>query len=156
MKFTERELSTMLHALRIIQCEGRLEGCAAGMCEHFDEDTPLTNAEIDELCEKINVDETQDAIYADAIARFTGKDAESIYADLTAQHKFLENILDTWGEAFDDPDEDIAGSDAVQSLGDIVRAAQDILQRPGFTGELKIDDHVCDDDCRSYGCKEGR
>lgn len=53
-----RELATILHGLRLIQCEGRIEGCAAGDCEHFDEDSggaaSLTNDEIDELCEAIN------------------------------------------------------------------------------------------------------
>jgi hypothetical protein len=52
--FTEREIATILHGLRMIQCEGRIEGCAAGMCEHFEDYDELSNEEIDSLCEKIN------------------------------------------------------------------------------------------------------
>ena len=52
--FTDRELATVLHGLRTIQCEGRIEGCAAGDCEHFDDAEALTNAEIDDLCERLN------------------------------------------------------------------------------------------------------
>lgn len=39
----------------MIQAEGRIEGCAAGACDHFEDVEPLTNAEIDELCESINL-----------------------------------------------------------------------------------------------------
>jgi hypothetical protein len=52
---SHRELATILHGLRLIQCEGRIEGCAAGDCEHFDDTEPLTNEEIDALCERINL-----------------------------------------------------------------------------------------------------
>jgi hypothetical protein len=51
---TGRELATILHGLRMIQCEGRLEGCAAGDCEHFDGAEALNNQEIDALCERLN------------------------------------------------------------------------------------------------------
>lgn len=51
---TERELATVLHGLRTLQCGGRIEGCAAGMCEHFDDAEPLTDEEIDDLCERLN------------------------------------------------------------------------------------------------------
>jgi len=57
VKFNASELATILHGLRTIQCEGRIEGCAAGDCEHFNETVgaePLTNKEIDDLCESIN------------------------------------------------------------------------------------------------------
>lgn len=54
LKLTDRQAATILHALRTLQCEGRIEGCAAGDCEHFDEVEALTNAEIDDLCEEIN------------------------------------------------------------------------------------------------------
>lgn len=37
MKLNERETAQILHALRIVQAEGRVEGCAAGLCEHFDD-----------------------------------------------------------------------------------------------------------------------
>lgn len=50
-----RELATVLHGLRMIQCEGRIEGCAAGDCEHFTDAMQLTNWEIDDLCERLNV-----------------------------------------------------------------------------------------------------
>ena len=55
MIFTERELATILHGLRLIQCGGRLEGCAVADCEHFADDDILTDNEIDDLCEQINV-----------------------------------------------------------------------------------------------------
>jgi hypothetical protein len=54
-QLTLSEVATILHGLRMIQCEGRIEGCAAGDCEHFEEGAAaLTNDEIDELCEAIN------------------------------------------------------------------------------------------------------
>lgn len=49
MILNKRDIATILHGLRMIQCEGRLEGCAAGDCTHFDEDEPLSNEEIDAL-----------------------------------------------------------------------------------------------------------
>lgn len=59
----DRELATVLHAFRTLQCEGRLEGCAAGDCEHFDPEAggaeALTNAEIDDLCEGLNCGELE-------------------------------------------------------------------------------------------------
>ncbi len=51
----------------------------------------------------------------------------------------LEGILNDWGDAVDDADAEIQGSDAVDALCSIVRAAQDILRRPGYVGELKIE-----------------
>jgi len=54
MRLTSSELATILHGLRMIQCEGRLEGCAAGDCEHFDDAPALTNESIDELCMRLN------------------------------------------------------------------------------------------------------
>ena len=53
--FNDRELATILHGLRIIQAEGRIEGCSAADCDHFDEAEPLTNDEIDALCERLNL-----------------------------------------------------------------------------------------------------
>lgn len=52
--FNDREIATILHGLRMIQCEGRIEGCAAGDCEHFDDVEALTTEEIDALCERLN------------------------------------------------------------------------------------------------------
>ena len=49
-----RELATVLHALRTVQCEGRIEGCAAADCEHFADVEALANEEIDTLCERLN------------------------------------------------------------------------------------------------------
>lgn len=51
---TDSELATILHALRVLQCEGRIEGCAAGLCEHFADADELSISEIDELCESLN------------------------------------------------------------------------------------------------------
>lgn len=53
-RLTSRELATILHGLRTIQAEGRIEGCAAGMCQHFDDSLALTNKQIDGLCERLN------------------------------------------------------------------------------------------------------
>lgn len=52
---THAECATVLHGLRTIQADGRIEGCAAGMCDHFEDVEPLTNDHIDELCEAINL-----------------------------------------------------------------------------------------------------
>lgn len=55
-QLTHEECATVLHGLRLIQCEGRIEGCAAGDCEHFEDGTqPLTNDQIDTLAEAINL-----------------------------------------------------------------------------------------------------
>lgn len=51
--FTDSELAMVLHGLRMVQCEGRVEGCAAGDCEHFDECEELNSGQIDELCETL-------------------------------------------------------------------------------------------------------
>ena len=51
-----RELATILHGLRMIQCAGRMEGCAAADCEHFDDVPALSDEEIDALCERLNLD----------------------------------------------------------------------------------------------------
>lgn len=53
---THEECATILHGLRLIQCEGRIEGCAAGDCEHFEDTPALTNDQIDALAERINFD----------------------------------------------------------------------------------------------------
>lgn len=53
--FTDSEVSTILHGLRTLQAEGRIEGCAAGDCDHFDNAEELTHAQIDDLCERINL-----------------------------------------------------------------------------------------------------
>lgn len=59
-KITPSELATVLHGLRMIQCEGRIEGCAAGDCEHFEDDKhELNNEQIDALCDAINFGKVQ-------------------------------------------------------------------------------------------------
>lgn len=57
--FNDRETATILHALRIVQCGGRIQGCAAGDCEHFEDAEALTDTEIDALCERINFGATR-------------------------------------------------------------------------------------------------
>jgi hypothetical protein len=47
---TERELATVLHALRVVQ-DGPVQESAA--CDHFEDVPELTNPEIDQLCERI-------------------------------------------------------------------------------------------------------
>ena len=49
--FTERELATILAALRLFQ-EARRN--TAPLSEHFEEIEPLTTSEIDALCERLN------------------------------------------------------------------------------------------------------
>lgn len=53
MNLNPSELATILHGLRLIQCEGRIEGCAAGDCPHFEDTDSLTNEQIDLLSERI-------------------------------------------------------------------------------------------------------
>jgi hypothetical protein len=54
IRLNERELTTISHALRVVQCNGRIEGCAAGVCEHFEYDRMLFDDELDALCRRIN------------------------------------------------------------------------------------------------------
>jgi hypothetical protein len=62
--FTPKELATVLAALRYYQQDWQKEIDEAerenrdpiAMSEHFDEQEPLTPDEIDDLCERINVD----------------------------------------------------------------------------------------------------
>jgi hypothetical protein len=55
MALNDRETATLLHALRTLQelADGPAD-CVAACCEHFDGTEPLTNAEIDGLCERLN------------------------------------------------------------------------------------------------------
>lgn len=51
-KFTDAELATMLAALRMAQHDrGWLESMP-----HFEDTQPLTNEQIDELCERLNTE----------------------------------------------------------------------------------------------------
>ena len=50
---TDRELATVLHALRKLQDTANCNY----VCEHFDEHEPLNDDEIDELCERLNFDD---------------------------------------------------------------------------------------------------
>lgn len=65
---TDREIATILHGLRMIQetANGN-QDCLAGCCDHFDEADELSDAEIDALCEQINLDSvTIPVAYPDA------------------------------------------------------------------------------------------
>lgn len=53
MKLTDRELATILAALRYWQ-QDLAENPDGPISEHFEEATPLTVEEIDELCERLN------------------------------------------------------------------------------------------------------
>jgi len=53
-KLSDSELATILHALRMFQIE-RIGEDEDG-CDHFEDCQPLTNPEIDDLCELINLD----------------------------------------------------------------------------------------------------
>jgi hypothetical protein len=49
----ERELATILAALRFWKSEG-MWACSDGM-EHFEDVTPLTDDEIDDLCKRLSL-----------------------------------------------------------------------------------------------------
>jgi len=51
MKFDERELATILAALRLFQSRKK----APKSMEHFQDCTPLTASEIDALCERLSI-----------------------------------------------------------------------------------------------------
>ena len=69
---TRRELASVLHGLRLMQeqWEPKMRGCSSiglheplelsepNSCDHFcdDEDSPLSPDEIDELCERLNME----------------------------------------------------------------------------------------------------
>jgi hypothetical protein len=54
--FNDRELATVLHALRLIQeSSDGPQDCTFFMCDHFAEAEALNNAEIDVLCERLNL-----------------------------------------------------------------------------------------------------
>jgi hypothetical protein len=54
IQFTERELATVLAALRYWQ-QDLAENEDGPICEHFTDQTPLTVEEIDDLCERLNL-----------------------------------------------------------------------------------------------------
>lgn len=54
MNLSSSEIATILHGLRMIQLNARIEGCAAGDCDHFEHVPALTDEQIDALCERIN------------------------------------------------------------------------------------------------------
>jgi hypothetical protein len=57
--FTDEELATVLHGLRLFQenLEPTIEGCSADGddCGHFEEVAHLNSAQIDQLCERLNL-----------------------------------------------------------------------------------------------------
>jgi hypothetical protein len=57
-QLTERQLATILHALRMLQeSESHTtKACTTGHCEHFADVSEMDNDEINELCESLNVD----------------------------------------------------------------------------------------------------
>jgi hypothetical protein len=57
-KLTERQLATILHALRMLQESegGKPQICTEGKCEHFADVSEMDDNEIDELCESLNMD----------------------------------------------------------------------------------------------------
>ena len=55
-QLTPQECATVLHGLRMIQeTANGPDACVSGTCEHFDDYPALTDAEIDALCERINL-----------------------------------------------------------------------------------------------------
>jgi len=56
VQFTDRELATVLAALRYWQHD--LAENDGPISEHFAQETPLSVEEIDDLCERLNLDST--------------------------------------------------------------------------------------------------
>jgi len=54
VKLSDREIATLLASLRNWQTDGLNEDLADAFCGHFEEHQPLSDDEIDELCEKLN------------------------------------------------------------------------------------------------------
>jgi len=54
VELTDREIATLLASLRNWQIDGLNEDLADAFCGHFEEHAPLSDDEIDELCERIN------------------------------------------------------------------------------------------------------
>ena len=54
---TDRELATVLAALRQWQMDWEANPDELADSVHFEEHTPLTSAEIDGLCERLNLEE---------------------------------------------------------------------------------------------------
>jgi len=85
----DRELATLLHALRIQQetMTPFNEPCTVGTCEHFADKTALTADEIDSLCERLNLvprprlSSTQEAIvHIQRAITLLQHDPDAIYA----------------------------------------------------------------------------
>lgn len=77
-----RELATVLHGLRLIQCDGRIEGCAAGDCEHFADASALSNRAIDRLCERLNVAPTVKPFHGKKTPTNLGRKTFTAYCDI--------------------------------------------------------------------------
>ena len=56
MQLTNRKLATVLAALRQWQMDWEADPDSLADSIHFEETTPLTSPEIDELCERLNSD----------------------------------------------------------------------------------------------------
>lgn len=54
VELTDREVATVMAALRNWQIDGLNEDLGDAFCGHFEEHAPLSDDEIDELCERIN------------------------------------------------------------------------------------------------------
>jgi hypothetical protein len=54
VELTDREIATILASLRNWQIDGLNEDLGDAFCGHFEERAPLSDDEIDELCERIN------------------------------------------------------------------------------------------------------
>jgi hypothetical protein len=55
VELTEREIATVLAALRNWQIDGLNEDLGDAFCGHFEEHRQLSDDEIDELCERLNL-----------------------------------------------------------------------------------------------------
>ena len=75
--FTDQEVATILHALRVLQ-DGPVNERDA--CDHFETCTPMDNEQIDSLCESINLDRV-----------YFGEGSASDSQKLAALRKYLEN-----------------------------------------------------------------
>ena len=76
---SSRELATILHALRMIQEHANGPGdCLVGVCEHFDENDELTDAETDALYNKLAL---LDAVASSPASPFPGAAAAAKMPD---------------------------------------------------------------------------
>lgn len=98
-ELSPRECATVLHGLRMIQTEGRIEGCHVGDCEHFEDHEALSNAEIDTLAERINL-----GWINSTVKRMSGSDQSKTWTPNPDECvRLCEALAAFWGASCDAP-----------------------------------------------------